>query len=75
MIVMQTVWAAKGFSHASLAFTSRLFRRSSRRTVTLFPTGIQDVWRSFILAAAKIFHIFCGIHHPYLALMYPVRFN
>lgn len=56
-----------GFSHGSLVFTSGPLRRSSRRTVVLLAIGISDVWRSFILAAAKIFHIFCGIHHQYAA--------
>ena len=38
------------------------FRRSSRRTVVLFPTRIPDMWRFFILmAAARILDIFCSM--------------
>ena len=36
-----------------------------RENGDLAGVGISDVWRSFILAAAKILHIFCDIHHRY----------
>jgi len=62
----RTARAVKGFSqrHGSLVFTSGRFRRSSGRMAILLPVGISDVWRFFILTAAKILHICCSILVP-----------